>query len=175
MAKLEGPLFSMKASGSFGSIVFDKRGFARMKTIGEDAKTPQQGNQRQIMSVAQRCVKLCGPNTREQLKLVARPRSQWHVNLVKNFIGDDSSHYQENLNVYGNGVNQAAWETAAEEIGMEPVQIDYAEAEPVSPGTQLFMLASTLYDFDIYPELGNPAGNGNPTSDVEGWKQSIIS
>jgi hypothetical protein len=175
MAKTRGPLFSLEVSGSFGPIVYDKRGFARMKTNAEDPQTPQQGNQRQIMSTAQRCVKLCGPNTREQLKLVARPRSQWHINLVKNFIGNDRSHYQENLEVYGNGVDQAAWETAAEEIGMETVQIDYAEAEPVSPGAQLFMLAATLYDFDIYPELGNPAGNGNPTSDVEGWKQSIIS
>jgi hypothetical protein len=175
MAKTRGPLFSLEASGSFGPVVYDKRGIARVKTTPDDPQTPQQGNQRQIMSTAQRCVKLCGPNTREQLKQVARPRSQWHSNLIKNFIGDDSAHYQDNLAVYGNGVDQAAWETAAEEIGMNPVQIDYATAEPVSPGTQLFMLASTLYDFDIYPELGHPAGSGNPTSDVEGWKQSIIS
>jgi hypothetical protein len=39
----------------------------------------------------------------------------------------------------------------------------------VSPGAQLFILASTLYALELYPALSQP--NGNPGD----WQASIIS
>ena len=39
MAKVTGPLFSMNASGSFGGIVFDQRGYAYPKANRQDAQS----------------------------------------------------------------------------------------------------------------------------------------
>jgi hypothetical protein len=173
MARIKGPLFSMEATGSFGNIVFDRRGFARYKATGDDAQTPGQGNVRQTMAAAQHCVGICGPNTRELLKGLSKPRSQWPNHLVSHYIGLERATFQQNLEIYGNGVDRDAWEVAADEMGLIEASVPYAEEPAVSPGAQLFMLAATLYDFDIYAEFGNPAGNG-AEPDVQGWKNSIM-
>jgi hypothetical protein len=70
MAKVIGPLFSFRVSGAFGEIVFDKRGIVRPKGVYRDRKTTNQGNFRQALTVAQKCVKICGPTTRQQVKNV---------------------------------------------------------------------------------------------------------
>lgn len=51
MAKIKGPLFSMGATGSFGDIVFDRRGYAYLKPERRDARTPAQGDARQAIVV----------------------------------------------------------------------------------------------------------------------------
>lgn len=174
MARIKGPLFSMEATGSFGNIIFDRRGIARYNSTRDDAQTPSQGNVRQTMAAAQQCVRICGPNTREMLKDLSKPRSQWPNHLVKHFIGAERATFQQNLDIYGNGVDRDAWEVAADEMGLTEVSLRYAEEPAVSPGAQLFMLAITLYDFNIYEEFGNPAGNGTKP-DIQGWKNSITS
>lgn len=85
-------------------------------------------------------------------------------------IGPNRASYAEYVNNFGNGaVDQAAWETAAASIGLREVGLSYADEVSVSPGLQLFMLASTLFQLGIYTPLGQPAAN------AEIWKESIIS
>lgn len=170
MAKVIGPLFSMSASGAFGSIVFDKRGFARPKGNYRDRQTTTQGDFRQTLTVAQKCVKLCGPTTRQSIKNVANVPSRWNGYLVKYLIGPNRANYTtyiENFN--SQAVDQASWETAAATIGLREVGLNYADDISVSSGLQLFMLASTLFQLGIYAPLGQPAAN------AEMWKESIIS
>ncbi|NJN98834.1 MAG: hypothetical protein HC875_34450 [Anaerolineales bacterium] len=170
MAKVTGPLFSMKASGSFGDIVFDKRGYARPKGNTYDRQTHQQGDFRQAMTVAQKCVKVCGPATRQLLRNIADEPGRWSAYLTKNLIGSDRAIYLETLVAYGqlNG-DQAGWETAAAEAGLRPVSLDYASETEVSPGAQLFSLASTLFTLGLYSSVGTPNGN------AAAWKSQIVS
>jgi hypothetical protein len=47
--------------------------------------------------------------------------------------------------------------------------LEYAGEAEISPGAQLFILASTLFSLGLYETLGQPNGN------AEVWKESIIS
>lgn len=170
MAKVSGPLFSMKASGSFGDIVFDRRGYARPKGISYDRQTASQGDFRQAMTVAQKCVKVCGPATRQLLRSVAEDSARWSAYLAKNLIGSDRAFYLEAMNQYTyNEVDQRGWETAASEAGLRPVNLEYATVVTVTPGAQLFALASALFSLGIYTSVGSPNGN------AAAWKEQIIS
>ena len=169
MAKVTGPLFSMGATGSFGNIVFNRKGFAYLKTIHSDPQTANQGDFRQTMTVAQKCVKACGPTTRQLLK-AANHTTTWNGYLVKNMIGRNRtifSQYRQNYD--DQAVDQAGWEAAAASMGVRSVSLEYANEAPVSPGAQLFILASTLFSLGVYSTLDQP--NGNP----EAWRDNIIS
>jgi hypothetical protein len=168
MAKVIGPLFSMGASGAFGNIIFDRRGFARLKGSHRDARTVSQINFRQTLTVTQRCVKVCGSSTRQELKQRINGASRWNTYLVKNLIGPRQSAYLEKLNRFATEVvDQTQWEAAAVGMGMRQVPLDNAPEAAISPGAQLFVLASTLYDIGIYTGLGQPSAN------AEAWKVQI--
>lgn len=171
MAKVVGPLFSMSASGAFGSIVFDKRGYARPKGNYRDPQTTHQGDFRQTLIVAQRCVKICGPTTRQFIKNIADVPSRWNGYLLKFLIGPQRANYIAYTDSFVNdpAVDQAGWEMAAASMGLRPVTVTYADEIGVSPGLQLFILASTLFEMGLYPALEKPAAN------AELWKESIIS
>lgn len=169
MAKVSGPLFSLRVSGTIGEIVFDRRGFAYLKKGHRDAKTTRQGSYRQAMIVAQRGVKLCGPQTRQALK-AATTTSTWHGYLMKNIIGPQQSHYRRCLQNFNDpAVDQAGWEAAAASIGLLPLELAYAEETIISAGAQLFSLASTLFSLGLYRELGQPGGN------AAAWQAQIVS
>lgn len=176
MAKVEGPLYSINVSGALGEIVFDRRGFVRRKGSYTNPKTAKQGNARQVMAAAQQGIKLCGPQTRQHLRVVAKRASRWSPYLTQQFLGPKRAYFLERQTRYrSDEVDQATWEQAAVEVGLEEIRIDYAEDGPISAGAQLFMLATTLYKLGIYEALGDPAGDGTTEPDVEGWKVSIIS
>ena len=169
MAKVIGPLFSMGASGSFGGIIFDRRGFAYMRQSYHDPKTANQGNYRQAMTVAQKCVKICGPATRQLLKATTTTRT-WHGYLMKHIIGPNHANYTQHLQNYTDpAVDQAGWEAAASSAGLQPITIGYANETQVSPGAQLFSLASTLFSLGLYTAVGQPNDH------APAWKESIIS
>lgn len=52
---------------------------------------------------------------------------------------------------------------------MQEVVVPYAHQAAISPGAQLFALASTLFDLGLYSSLGQSNGN------AEVWKESITS
>lgn len=102
--------------------------------------------------------------------LFADEPGRWSAYLTKNLIGPDRAIYLETLVAYGqlNG-DQAGWETAAAEAGLRPVSLDYASETEVSPGAQLFSLASTLFTLGLYSSVGTPNGN------AAAWKSQIVS
>ncbi len=170
MAKIRGALFSMDASGSFGEIIFDRRGYAYFKPKREDAQSPGQGNYRLAIALVQKCVKVCGQATRQQLRAMADDPGHWSSYLARHMIGPQRITLLNTLARYTDpAVDQAAWETAAESLGMREVFIPYAQHGPITPGAQLFVLASTLFSLGLYAGLGQPNGN------AEVWKDSITS
>jgi hypothetical protein len=94
--------------------------------------------------------------------------ARWSPYLVKQLIGPQGQSFQSGLAHYANpGVDRAGWEAAAEHIGLGELCIPYAQHGPVTPGAQLFLLASTLFRLGLYPDLGRPEGN------AEVWQESI--
>jgi hypothetical protein len=66
-------------------------------------------------------------------------------------------------------VDQAGWEAAAISAGLQPITLDASGGVSVSPGMQLFLVASTLFSLGLYETVGRP--NGNP----EAWMRRITS
>jgi hypothetical protein len=170
MAKITGPLFSMGATGSFGDIVFDRRGYAYLKPNRRDPQTPTQGDFRQAIAVAQKCTSVCGSATRQQLKALADDPARWNSFLAGQLLGPRRAAFTTALAQYTDPtVDQAGWEEAAMSMGLREVYIAYANEAGISPGTQLFALASTLFGLGVYTSLGQPNGN------AAAWKDGISS
>ncbi|GIK40699.1 MAG: hypothetical protein BroJett011_45320 [Chloroflexota bacterium] len=160
----------MKMSGTMGDMVFDRRGFVRLKGEHPNLYSASQGDIRQAMTVAQKCVKVCGPATRQLLRSAAEDPAHWNTYLTKNLIGSDRAFYLEAMDQYINSeLDHDDWEAAASEAGLRPVNLEYATVATVSPGAQLFALASTLFSLGIYTGIGSPNGN------AAAWKNQIIS
>ena len=170
MAKVIGPLFSLNVRGSFGNIVFTRRGVAYPKYGHADAKTSSQGDFRVALTVAQKCVKVCGPTTRQRLK-AATLTTTWHGYLVKQLIGPQRATFTAYWERYeaDPGVDRPGWEAAAVEAGLRPIDIPYASRADISPGAQLFILASTLDALGLFPEVERPNSNAGE------WRERIVS
>lgn len=169
MAKIRGPLFSMDASGSLGNIVYDRRGYAYFKRQRQDSQTPAQGDARQAMMVAQKCASMCGETTRQQLKTKTADPAHWNAYLTGKLLGPQRSRFIAALDEYNSeAVEQIGWETAARSMGIQEVFVPYANQAAISPGAQLFALATTLFGLGMYTSLGQPNGN------AEEWKSNII-
>jgi hypothetical protein len=168
MAKIIGSFFNMKMSGALGEMVFDRRGFVRLKSNRADAQTTRQGDFRQTMMAAQKCTGVCGPATRQLVKDVADNPARWSSYLIKHLIGPDRSLFLDSMSRYTDPkVDQPGWEAAGIAAGLRPVRLEYAGEAEISPGAQLFMLASTLFSLGLYEDLGQPNGNAAL------WKTSI--
>ncbi|GIK41657.1 MAG: hypothetical protein BroJett011_54900 [Chloroflexota bacterium] len=170
MAKMSGSFFNIKMSGALGEIIFDQRGFVRLKGKRLSHYSTSQGDFRQTMAVAQKCAKVCGSTTRQLIKAVADNSAHWNAYLAKNLIGPHRTVYLDTLNRYGDpAVDRPAWEIAGVEAGLRPIRLEYAGEAEISPGAQLFILASTLFSLGLYETLGRPNGN------AEIWKEKIVS
>ena len=88
---------------------------------------------------------------------------------MKNIIGPKQSYYTRHLQSYNDStVDRAGWEAAAMSVGLQPIELDYAHETYLSPGAQLFILASTLFALGVYSELGQPGAN------AEDWREKIV-
>lgn len=160
----------MKVSGALGEIIFDRRGYVRRKGQVRDPKTGSQGDFRQAMMAAQKCVQVCGPQTRQYLRRLSAEPARWSATLLKHLLGPRRSNYNDCLACYGDpALDRAGWEAAAVEAGLRPVSLAYAGEAGISAGAQLYLLASTLFSLGVYEGLGQPNGNAGV------WQESIIS
>ena len=122
------------------------------------------------MTVAQKCAGVCGSATRQQLRELADDPARWSAYLTKQLIGPQRATLLARLAQYANPeVEQPEWEAMAANLGLQVVNIPYAKEAGISPGAQLFVLASTLFGMGLYTNLGQPNGN------AEVWKDSITS
>jgi hypothetical protein len=121
------------------------------------------------MAAAQKCAQVCGPTTRQLLRQMADEPARWSAYLVKNLIGPDRATYRDSMDRFaGPEIDRPAWEAAAVAAGLRPVHLAYAAEAAISPGAQLFMLASTLFALGLYEDLGQPNGNAGA------WQAQIV-
>lgn len=119
----------------------------------------------------QKCASVCGPNTRQQLKARATDPAHWGAYLSSHLLGPQRRRFIAVLAEYTGleELDRAGWETAAASLGMSEVIVTYAHQASISPGAQLFALASTLFGLGLYTSLGRPKDN------AEAWKSSLVS
>jgi hypothetical protein len=152
-------------------MVFDRRGFVRLKGEHNNPPSASQGDIRQTMAAAQKCARVCGPATRQLVKATAADPAHWNAFLIKNLIGPKRSLFLDSVQRYQEdaAVDRPDWEAAAAEAGLRPISLEYASEDEITPGAQLFLLASTLFSLGLYESVGQPNGN------APAWKESIVS
>jgi hypothetical protein len=154
MAKTTGALFSMEASGAFGeTIVYDKRGYARIYKIPSNPKTEAQGNQRQRMINIQRAISRIGSSSQTQVAtnfLAAYKASvpdpyRWRAYLQG--VGTQEEVYTASRAAWDalGMLAKDAWNSEAIANGYTVRSIDYAGENAPTAGENMFHLARLLY------------------------------
>ena len=154
MAKTTGALFSIEASGQFAkTIVFDKRGIARVYKIPANPQTPAQGNQRQRMANVQRAIgrigyidlPAVGQSWLDSYKSKIPQAYRWQATLLGEATkGVDYTASDTAWDALG-GSPQALWNTAATTAGITATEIDYAAETAQTNGEAMFHLARAVF------------------------------
>jgi hypothetical protein len=161
MAKVNGPLMSMEASGTVAdTLTFDKRGFVRTRVIPANPKTADQGNVRQKLLAVQKALRFIGATVIAAVKTLAPTSYRWNSYLLSQVLGSGSSEYDASATAYAalTSTERGHWETEATTIGMTTQAISYATDADVTPGLALFAVARTLYRLGINVSAGAPSG-----------------
>lgn len=170
MAKVDGGLFSLNASGQFGkALVFDKRGRVRQYKVPANPQSADQGDARQRLAAVQAALKISGPTAIAAMQAVAPIGYLWNSNMVKEAIGTGAANYTAGHNAFIAlaGADQTAWKTAFADV-LVP-RVDYATIDPVSGGEAAFILARALFDSGAITTPGTPVG-GNSAA----WHAAMI-
>lgn len=141
MAKVTGPLMSMNASGRFGAIVFDQRGFVREFRAPANPQTENQMLQRNKLGDIQRALKNLGPVIRAELK--SQFGYRWNSLIIKELLGGGGAAltaYTAEFTAF-TAPQKADWDTADASIPVELVA-----------GLPLYAAASAV--FDLAARLG---------------------
>lgn len=173
MAKVNGPLMSMEASGTIaGTLTFDKRGFVRTHVTPANPQTAEQGNVRQRLLAVQKALRFIGAAVVAVVRTLAPTSYRWNSYLLSQVLGAASTEFDASVAAYAalTAPERAAWETKAVAIGITEQSITYATDDPVSPGLALFAVARTLYRLGVNVEDGAPGG-ANPVA----WGDFFIS
>lgn len=139
MAHVTNPLLSMSASGKIGnSIVFDKRGFARIYVIPANPKTSLQMEVRNTLGDIQRELKQLGPVLRGQLRTGFG--SQWNSMVIGELMANGNAiltGYVTEWNAFASG-DKTAWQGQ-----------DTATLLEVADGAALYSAMSAAYDIGV--------------------------
>jgi len=156
MAKVTGPLMSMGASGRFGAIVFDTRGFVRTFVAPANPQTVNQMTQRNTMGDIQRELKLLGIVLRGELKSGLGYR--WNSLIIKELLGGGKAVLIAKQAEYAAFVagDKTAWANADAAVPVE-----------LTDGEILYCVASALYDLclrlAVTVSLTDPATGNSAT------------
>lgn len=175
MAKTTGALFSIEASGQFAkTIVFDKRGLARVYKIPANPKTTAQGDQRQRMANIQRAIGAVGTLSAVNVGFAFLtgykskiPQSyRWQSQL----LGDatKAADYAASVTAWAalDSTAKGNWNTAATTAGITAVAIDYAAETAPTNGQSLFHLSRAIWfsgslDLDTAPATTIPGASNS--------------
>lgn len=139
MAKVTNPLLSMVASGQIGkSIVFDKRGRARIYVIPANPQSVDQMAVRNQLGDLQRGLKLIGAVLRAELR--AQFGAQWNSMIIGELMATSNAAYlayKAEFAAFSAG-EKTAWGNA--DGGTYVVLVD---------GEVLYGLASAVYDIGV--------------------------
>jgi hypothetical protein len=169
MAKVNGPLMSISASGTIAdTITFDKRGFVRTRVIPANPQTGPQGNVRQQLLGIQKALKVLGATIIAAVRTVAPVAYRWNSFLLQQTLGPNSSEFEASRTAYNalTAAERDTWNAAALDAGIIEQTIPYATDPPVSPGLALFAVARALHalgfnEVDGAPGAANAAEWGN--------------
>src|ERR1044072_2369623 len=161
MAKVNGPLFSMSASGTVGdNITFDKRGFVRQRVIPANPQTSEQGNVRIILLAIQKALKVIGSGPKEAVKALSPTSYRWNSFLLAAVIGNNHNAFDFSREAFNllTAPQRAEWQSAAESNGIFDQSLSYASNSPVTAGLALFAVARALFSLGLNVGAGTPAG-----------------
>lgn len=136
MAKVTNPLLSMVASGQIGkSIVFDKRGRARIYVIPANPQSVDQMAVRNTLGDVQRELKQLGLVLRAQLR--AGFGAQWNSMVIGELMANDNAALTAYLAEYNAFIagDKTAWTTQ-----------DTAALVTIIDGGALYSVTSATYD-----------------------------
>ena len=171
MAKVQGALFSIEASGQFAkAMVFDRRGHVRAYKTPANAQTGPQGDVRQRMLAVQNAISVMDITTRDAVKVSAPVDYRWNSYLVGETIGSGAATFNAAATAYAAlaPAEQADWDTEAGGLGILPATIAYANDPAISEGQSLFALAFALNRLSIGP--GAPDG-----TNAAAWATAVSS
>jgi hypothetical protein len=161
MAKVQGPLMSMSASGTIGkSITFDKRGHVRNRVVPANPQSPDQGNVRQMLLGVQKAIKRVGATVIAAIKTLAPTSYRWNSFLLQAVLGAGSSEFIASRIAYL-ALSQAqrdSWEAEALALGLVDQSLVYASDPVISAGLALFAVSRALYRLGINVADGAPSG-----------------
>ncbi|HEX8501969.1 MAG TPA: hypothetical protein VF659_15405 [Pyrinomonadaceae bacterium] len=160
MAKVNGPLMSMEASGTIGNtITFDRRGFVRTRVIPTNPKSDAQGNVRQMLLAVQKTLTLLGAAAIAAVKTLAPVAYRWNSYLLSQVIGPGSETFEASRAAFAAlaAPDRANWETRAAALGITQQTIPYASDDPISPGLALFAVSRALFNLGLNVAAGTPA------------------
>lgn len=119
MAKTTMPLLSGTASGKFGNdIVFDKRGWARVRVIPANPQSVDQMTVRNRLGDIQKELKQMGPTLRAAVKLALGYR--WNTLIVSELTAYSGDRWADLLTAYTaySSPNKANWASADPGVGL---------------------------------------------------------
>ncbi|HEX7957397.1 MAG TPA: hypothetical protein VF508_10670 [Pyrinomonadaceae bacterium] len=159
MAKVNGPLMSMEASGTIGNtITFDRRGFVRTRVIPANPQTAEQGNVRQKLLAVQKALRFIGAAVVAAVKTLAPTSYRWNSYLLSQVLGVGSTEFDAARVAFAalTAAERDTWEDSAVALGITEQSITYATDPAITPGLALFAVARALYRLGINVEDGAP-------------------
>lgn len=169
MAKVNGPLMSMEASGTIANaITFDRRGFVRTRVIPANPQTADQGNVRQKLLGVQKALRFIGATVVAVVRTLAPTSYRWNSFLLSQVLGVASTEFNASRVAFNalQAAERADWEARAVAAGLTEQSITYATDPAITPGLALFAVARTLYRLGINVEDGAPgAANADAWGD----------
>jgi len=162
MALTTGPLMSMVASGKFAdSIVFDKRGRARVWVIPANPKSEGQGDVRQKLAACQAVLKLISASAITLIKAVAPVPYLWNSFSVKSSIGTGGGVWTAAATAWTalTSGNKTSWDTSFTTVIVP--DISYKLMTDVTSGEAAFHVAYGLHAAGALPLIAAPIGTNS--------------
>lgn len=143
------PFFQLKLRRVWGEARFERKEYGRLPA---PAAPP--------MSVAPQEAKLGGPATQQLVRNIAASPATWQAFLAKALHGSDRARYLESIRHFSTdpAINPGPWEAVARETGFHSLHLDDTSETEVSPGAQLFALASNLSGLGLLAALSRSTG-----------------
>jgi hypothetical protein len=139
MAKTKGPLMSLEASGKFaGTIVFDKRGYARILKVPANPQTVGQMATRNMLADIQAELKALGAVARAAVKTDLG--YHWNALIIGELMKNDNAVYDAYAAEFAGFIegDQGDWESADPAVSLNG-----------TAGEVFYAVASALYDLSI--------------------------
>jgi len=170
MALTTGPLMSMVASGQFGSsIVFDKRGRARVYVIPANPQSEGQGDVRQKLAACQAVLKNLDASAITLIKAVAPTPYLWNSFSVQQCVGSGGSVWTAAAAAWTAlaAGEKTSWDTAFAALIVP--DIAYKAMTDVTDGEAGFHVAYGLFNAGAITAPGVPGA-----ANFAAWETALL-